>query len=76
MSMSGGGSMVLLVYHKDANTNIKIWDRTKDTCIVQEFKNGDKSKKATPKIKYYNDKPFVICKGHRYYLDDFTKIEI
>lgn len=68
--------MTLFVYHIDNETNIKIWSRTKDTCIVQEFKNGERSKKATAKIQYYNDKAFIRCKGHRYYLDKFTEVEI
>lgn len=68
--------MTLFVYYINDTANIKIWERTKDTCIVQEFKNGDKSKKATAKIKYYNGKPYIICKGHRYYLDGFKPVEI
>lgn len=68
--------MKLLVKTINNQTNIKIWSCTKDTCIVQEFKNGDKSKKANVKIKYYNDKPYVMCKGHRHYISEFVEIEI
>lgn len=68
--------MVLYTYYKDDNHKITIWSMTEDTCVVQEYSNGKKSKKATAKIKYYNDKPYVICKGHRYYLDKFIKFDI
>lgn len=68
--------MTIYVYVVDNTTNIKIWDKTDDACIVQEFKNGDKSKKATAKIKTYNGRRYIMCKGHRYYLDRFAKIEI
>jgi hypothetical protein len=68
--------MKLLVKLIDSYTNIKIWNVTEATCVVQEFKNGDKSKKATAKIKYYNDRPYITCKGHRYYLEEFEEVEI
>lgn len=68
--------MKLLVKLIDSCSNIKIWNVTETTCVVQEFKNGDKSKKATAKIKYYNDRPYITCKGHRYYLEEFEEVEI
>lgn len=72
----GGKHMTLLVYTVNMTTNIKIWSKTKDSCVVQEFKDGGKSKKATTKIRYYNGKPYINCKGRRYYLDGFKEVEI
>ena len=68
--------MTLLVKTIDNTTNIKIWSVTNDTAVVQEFKNGGKSKKATSKIKEYNGKPYITCKGHRHYITDFKEVEI
>ena len=70
--------MVVFVYYKnnDIGQKITIWNKTKDTCTVQEYDFGKKSKKAVAKIKYYNGKPFITCKGHRYYLDDFRQFDI
>jgi hypothetical protein len=68
--------MVIYAYYKNDNHKITIWSMTEDTCVVQEYRDGVKSKKATAKIKYYNDKPYIICKGHRYYLADFIKFDL
>ena len=74
----GYEGMMLYVYYLDNGFKDKITltNLTKDTCIVQKLENCKKSKKATAKIKYYNDKPYITCKGKRYYLDKFTEIEI
>lgn len=70
--------MRLFVYYKDNDINrkITIWEKTTDACIVQEYENGKKSKKATAKIKYLNGKAFITCKGHRYYLNEFKEVLI
>ena len=60
----------------DINTKITIWNRTKDDCIVQETIYGKKSRKSKAKIKYYNDKPYINCKGHRYYLGYFKEVNL
>lgn len=67
--------MKLLVKTITTTQNIKIWSKSQDTCIVQEYKDGEKSKKATSKIKEYNGKPYITCKGHRHYLEDFKEVD-
>ena len=71
-----GGSLELYVTYPAEYKTVTIWGKTKEACIVQEWNNGKKSKKAVAKIKYYNNKPYITCKGHRYYLDTFIKIEL
>lgn len=61
-------------YYINDSHKIWLWSKTKDACVVQEFKNGNKSKKATAKIKYYNNEPYIMCKGHRYYLKNFKEV--
>lgn len=68
--------MAIYLYYKDDNHKITLWEKTDTYCIVQEYHNGKRSKKAKSVIKYYNEKPYIICKGHRYYLDDFIKCEL
>lgn len=68
--------MILHVLQLDTNNTIKLWDLTKEDAIAQEFKNGYKSKKSKCKIHYYNEKPFIKCCGHRYYIEQFTKVEL
>lgn len=68
--------MTLYVFHIDNQTNVKIWSKTKSECVVQLFKDGDRSRKATAKIRHNNGNAYIICKGHRYYLDKFKKVVI
>lgn len=70
--------MRLYVYYpdNDISRKITIWDKTKDACIVQETDNGKKSRKSKALIKYYNGKPYIKCKGHRYYLDNFKEYNL
>lgn len=67
--------MTILVYTINNTHNIKIWSKTSEFCHVQEFKDGDKSKRAMAKIKYYNNRAYITCMGHRYYLDEFKEVE-
>lgn len=68
--------MTMYVLQLEANKTIKLWDLDKDSAIAQSFDGCNKSRKSKCKIRYYNDKPYVICCGHRYYLDKFTKVEL
>ena len=63
-------------YIKEPDVKITIWSKQSDICVVQEYNFGKKTKKSKSKIKYYNDKPYIMCNGHRYYLDRFIKVEI
>lgn len=70
--------MSIYVYYKENAPDFKItiWDKKEDTCVVQEYNNGKKSRKSISKIREYNGRRYVMCCGHRYYLDRFAKIEL
>ena len=68
--------MTMYVLQLDTNKTIKLWNLTNETAIAQSFDNGKKSRKSECKIRYYNGKPYVVCCGHRYYIDKFTKVEM
>ena len=63
-------------YIVNPDYKITIWDKTDTVCVVQSYNYGKKTKKAKSTIKEYNGKNYIICDGHRYYLDEFIKVEI
>lgn len=68
--------MTIYVLELGTNKTIKLWNLTEDSAIAQSFDGLKKSRKSECKIRYYNDKPYVVCCGHRYYIDKFTKVEL
>ena len=73
----GGEDMILHILQLEDNKSVKLWELTEDYAVAQFFDGLEKSKKATCKIQETQNKgKFIKVKGHRYYLDMFTKIEI
>ena len=68
--------MTIYVLQLEANKTIKLWGLTDTEAVAQSFDGLKKSRKSTCKVRYYNDKPYIVCCGHRYYLDKFTKVEL
>jgi len=68
--------MILHVLQLGDNKSVKLWNLTDTEAVAQYFDGSNKSRKSVTKVRYYNDKAYVIVCGHRYYLDKFTKVEL
>ena len=68
--------MIFYILNLDTNSKIQLWNVTDTDVVAQKFENGNKSRKSKCKIRYYNGKAYIVCCGHRYYMDKFKKIEI
>ena len=68
--------MTLYVLNLDTNKKVTLWDVSSSDVVAQLYDNGKKSRKSKCKIRYYNDKAYIVCCGHRYYLDKFMKVDI
>lgn len=68
--------MILHILQLADNKSVKLWELTEDYAVAQFFDGLEKSKKATCKLHETKRGKYILVKGHRYYLDMFTKIEI
>ena len=69
-------TMTTYILPLSPTSSIKIWSLLGDTAVVQYYSTEKKSRKSACKVKTYNDKRYITCLGHRYYLDKFTKVEL